>query len=153
MRKIVVDIEDLNSSVSYFSLAVKELEEVDYRLKQIGNEMMDDTELQIAPEFDALLEEYNNISSNLMKLKDTYENILSAFVKVPEQYLDVEKRSVDKIKNVLFKGKDYESKINVDNYTLQTINEYDTDGNLEELKRCFNNVLLSHSFSNDNTDN
>lgn len=152
MRKIEVDIEALKLSVSYFYLAVKELEEIEYRLKQIGNEIMDDAELQAAPEFNSLLEEYNNTSLNLLKLKDSYENIISTFVKVPEQYLDVEKRSVDKIKNIIFKGNDYESKIHIDNSALETINEYDINGNYEELKKQLNNEFLNHNFSNNNTD-
>lgn len=109
MQKIRVDTENLNSAVSYFILASKELDELKYRLIQIGNEMADDIDLHMAPEYNAVMEHYAEASKNVNLLGELFKNTLAVIAKTPELYSNAEKRSIQRIKELINKNEKYQS--------------------------------------------
>lgn len=101
MQKIDVDLSGLDSAISYFVLASKELDELAYRLKIVGNEMVDDIDLQMAVEYEEIMQNYITLSKNIRLIQEEFESIGDVLSKVPETYYDVEQRSIAKINNLI----------------------------------------------------
>lgn len=148
MRKIHVDIENLNSAVSYFILASKELDELNYRLKQVGNEMIDDLNLQMAPEYNSIIEIYSDISKNIALIKELFECVLTVVTKVPELYSDVERKSIERINSLIYKNEKYQSALIDDKALEEIIALSEHDDNSEKLIDMIERNLIDLSFSN-----
>lgn len=150
MQKISVDTEMLNSGVTYFIFASKELDEINYRLKQIGNEMLEDLDLQTAPEYASIIEYYTELSKNIVYIKEIFESIIFAVSKAPEMYSDVEKRNIDRIQNIVVKNEKYQTAL-VNDKSLKDIIDSDkmTDGSNLDLINLIQKNLVDLSFSNE----
>jgi uncharacterized protein YnzC (UPF0291/DUF896 family) len=105
MKKIVVDTEKLNSAISYLNLAVKEIDELNYRIKLIGNEMIDDIDLQSSSEYESIIDNYNNILKNIFSIVNSLDLIVHAVSKVPELYEETERKNIDRINSLVSKIK------------------------------------------------
>lgn len=148
MQKISVDTEYLNSAVLYFVLASKELDELNYRLKQIGNEMIDDADLQLAPEYNRIIEQYTEISKNIALIKEHFEHTLSVFEKIPELYSDVERRSIERINSLISKSEKHQSAFIDEKALVEIIKASESDDNSQELIDKIEKNLLELSFAN-----
>ena len=148
MKRICVDVENLNSAVSYFILASRELEELSYRLNQVGNEMIDDVDLQLAPEYNSIIEAYTDISKNTALITELFESMISVVTKAPELYSDVERKSVERINNLILKNEKYQSTVIDDKVLKEMLALSENDDNSEKLIDMIEKNLVDLSFTN-----
>ena len=159
MSKINVNIEDLEVSVASFVYASKETAEINYRLKQLGNEFAEDPDLQISPEYEAIMSNYTNASNAVARLNEIFDSLLVAVIKAPEMYADAESENVDRINALVGRSKNYQ-KAFVNDPALSDIIEKaeNEDININELADLVNkaqqSVVMSgfSMVSNENSD-
>lgn len=108
MKKISVDVENLESAVSYFVLAFNELEEMQYRLKLIGNEIISDVDLTAAPEYEQIMQLYQEVLNNTNQLHQILEGLVGILTNVPKLYKGVDAKNADRINELITKSFEYE---------------------------------------------
>lgn len=120
MSKINVNIGDLETVVENFIYASKEADELNYRLKQLGNEFVDDIDLNSSPEYEAIMAAYTEASNAVRRINEFFESLLLSVMKAPELYSEAEKNSVEKINNILKKSNGYQKAV-TDDSALESI--------------------------------
>lgn len=120
MSKINVNIGDLEAVVENFLQASKEAGELNYRLKQLGNEFVDDIDLNSSAEYEAIMTAYTQASNSVRKINEFFESLLLYVLKAPELYSQAEKNSVEKINNILKKSNGYQKAV-TDSSALESI--------------------------------
>lgn len=149
MKKIHVNVENLETAVENFVYASKEAGEMNYRLKQLGNELNDDVDLIASPEYDAVMSAYSEAHTAISEINEFFESLLLSVIKTPEVYSEAERKSVDRINEILKKSVDYQKAI-TDNSVLESIiqkaKEEDTniDALADLVNEGYNNVNLSN---------
>lgn len=108
MRKIKVDIAELETAVENFIYASKAAGEVHYRLKQLGNELVDDIQLNVSTEYEAIMAAYSEAMNSVTKINEFFESLLVTIMKTPEMYSETEEKSVRKINAILTKFSKYQ---------------------------------------------
>lgn len=81
MQKIKVDVENLQFAVTHFLQASNELKELEYRLKQLGNEFCDDPDLLIVPEYEMIMTHYTELSNNILSFAVYLRDLRALFRK------------------------------------------------------------------------
>lgn len=109
MSKIKVDVTELETAVESFIYASKEVGEVNYRLKQLGNELVEDPKLNTLPEYEAIMSAYGEAMDAVKKTNEIFETLLLTVMNIPEMYSTTEEKSVRKINNILTKFNKYQS--------------------------------------------
>lgn len=131
MQRINVDIESLQSAVSYFLMAAREFDELDYRLKLLGNEFADDAGLLLTPEYELIMTHYAELSKHIAKVRNMFETLTSPVSKIPEIYSEAERRSIERTNNLFLRTDRYQKSF-VDETMLVKISPKNTDELQEE---------------------
>lgn len=148
MKSINVDVEDLQSAVTYFLLSSKELDELNYRLRQLGNEFADDMELEMAPEYEQIMFHYQELSKSITKIRELYEGVVSVLTKIPEFYSDVERRNVQKINELIYKSDKHHATVIDSNLGKNFSDEILNEKSREDLVDLIQRNLTELDFSN-----
>lgn len=135
MHSIYVDTDALESAVGNFLYASKEAEEMAFRLKQLGNELADDPDLAISPEYESIMANYTEAFRSLGKINVFFETLLPAVLKTPEMYSDAEQKNLDRIRSLMQRSDTYESTVLNDTAAITAIlrKTEEDDLTMEEL--------------------
>ena len=133
MSKINVNIENLEVAVANFVYASKEAEEIDYRLKQLGNEFVEDIDLLASPEYETVMSCYTNALSSVSRINEIFDSVLLAVMKAPEMYSNAESESVDKINALVNRSENYQKAVTDDSALSEIVeksekNDINIDG-------------------------
>ncbi|MDD6526561.1 MAG: hypothetical protein PUF31_01885 [Oscillospiraceae bacterium] len=101
MGKISVNIENLETALTNFVYASKEAQEINYRLKLLGNELVEDPDLLASPHYERIMSCYTGASIAIHQLNDAFDSLLPAAADIPEMYYNTESRSVAGIKSLV----------------------------------------------------
>lgn len=149
MSKINVNIENLEVAVANFIYASKEAEEINYRLKQLGNEFAEDIDLLASPEYETVMSCYTNASTAVNKLNEIFDSLLLAMVKAPEMYSNAESESVDKINALVNRSENYQKAVTDDSALYEIIEKSENDDiNIDGLADMVNKGYQSVNMSN-----
>lgn len=147
MSKIKVDVAELETAVESFIYASKEAGEAHYRLKQLGNALADDIQLNAAPEYEAVMAAYSEAMHSVTKINSLLESLQLTVMKMPEMYSEIEEKSVRKINSILTKFQKYQSAGSVELEGIlqkaQESEDLDADALADLVNKSFQNVTLS----------
>lgn len=148
MKKISVNIENLETAVETFAFASKEAGEMNYRLTLLGNELVDDMDLQASPEYPFVMAAYSEASLAVKRINEFFNSLLLTVTKTPEMYSDAERKSLNRINSILKKSDVYQKAI-VDNNALESIVQkaQEDDVNMDGLTDLINKGYQSTKMS------
>lgn len=157
MRKIKVDIAELETAVESFIYASKEAGEVHYRLKQLGNALVDDIQLNVSAEYEAIMAAYSEAMNSVTKINEFFESLLLTIMKTPEMYSETEEKSIRKINAILTKFSKYQSGgADALEGIIQKAKENDdlgADALADLVNKSFQNTNMSNFAANENDAN
>lgn len=149
MSKILVDIDNLETAVENFAYASKEAGEIEYRLKQLGNELVDDVELTASIEYESIMSAYTTALNSVEKINEFFESLLVYIISTPEKYSQIERKNVDRINSVLKKSTEYYKAV-TDNSAFENIiknvkeNEMNMNDLFDLIQKEYQNVNMSN---------
>lgn len=149
MSKINVNIENLEVAVANFVYASKEAEEINYRLKQLGNEFAEDIDLLASPEYETVMSCYTNALSSVSRINEIFDSVLLAVMKAPEMYSNAESESVNRINALVNRSKNYQKVVVDDSALSKVIEKAENDNvNIDGLADLVNKGYQSVNMSN-----
>lgn len=149
MSKISVNIENLEIAVANFAYASKEAEEINYRLKQLGNEFAEDIDLLASPEYETVMSCYTNALSSISRINEIFDSVLLAVIKAPEMYSNAESESVDKINALVNRSQNYQKAVTDDSALSEIVEKAENDYiNIDGLADMVNKGYQSVNMSN-----
>ena len=101
MRKIKIKTEDLEIVAENFLYASKEAGEVNYRINQLGNELVDDPDLLICPEYQDIMANYTSVKKSIQKINEKFDIMTSSVLKAAEMYAEAEYKNKERIEGLL----------------------------------------------------
>lgn len=148
MSRINVNIENLEVAVANFVYASKETEEINYRLKQLGNELADDIDLLASPEYEAIMEDYTKASNAISRINEIFGSLVNVLIKAPEMYFNAENENIERIRALVIRTKEYQKAVADDSALSEIIEEaksedINVDGLADKVNKGYQSVLMA----------
>lgn len=119
-RSIRVDPNELENAVVFFSRANRNIEELHYRLNQLGNEIISDKDLAASPEYEVIIQSYMEATGAVDKIHEFFESTILTMSQLPEMYAEAERKNANRIKALTQRSVKYQKAL-TDTQALQAL--------------------------------